>query len=231
MRRLLFPACFVALCLTAGSRASAQDTPGCDILCRVAGYLTTDHMAAAPSDAEALHPSGPAKPHRSRAAAAARKAAASTLADRSAAKGGKPTKTAPPAVMARASEAIGPTSVAAKMVAAKTAGAKTAVAKPASDRPAPAAVASSRPARVKLSRAAVAERGPAEQPTTAELTPAGARAARTVRAALPGHTVKGRRMAARLPAPPHIQTAAAYIPGSAPTMPANFQPLGSLGFH
>ncbi len=219
MRSLLLPACLVTLCLTAGSRASAEDVQACDILCRVTGYLTADHMAAGPADAETPH-AGPAKPHRSRLATAARKTTASTPADKTAATPSKPAATAASMALALPSKAIGSTSVARK----------PAVAKLASARPKAGTLASTRPARPRPSLVAAEPRRDAEKPV-AELRRPVAPAPRSARAAATRHSAKSTRMAALPLAPARTQTAAALIPGSVPTMPAGFQPLGTSSFH
>lgn len=215
MRSLFFPACLVTLCLAAGSRASAQDVQACDILCRVTGYLTADHMAAAPADAETPH-AGSAKPHRSRLATAARKTTASTSAEKTAAVPRQPAATA---AMAVPSKAIGPTSVARKPIVAELAA-----------RPTPATLATMKPARPKTSLVAAEPRPDAERPA-AELRRPVAPAPRSARAAAARHAAKATRMAALPLAPARTHTAAALIPGSAPTMPAGFQPLGTSSFH
>ena len=218
MRRLLLPVCLVAVCLAAGSHAWAEDAAGCDMLCRVTGYLTSDHMAAAPGGAETPHGVS-AKPHRSRAAA--RKTAASTPVDKAGMDAVKVVKAAPSTVVA----------VESKTTAATSAAAKAVVAKVAPTRPAPARVVSAKPARPKPPTTAAATPRRAAQRPLAELTPPVAPAPRITRAASVGHRAKVSRMAALPPAPPRTQTAAALIPGSAPTMPAGFQPLGSPSFH
>ena len=84
MRRSLFLACITGLTLSLTSVAYADDVSGCDMLCRLKGYLATDHMAPSPIEAAAPR-TGPSKhartaaaTHQLKAAAAARQTAAKT---------------------------------------------------------------------------------------------------------------------------------------------------------
>ena len=68
MRHLLFSACIASLLLSGSAPAFADDPEGCDMLCRLKGYLATDHMTPAPADAAGPRAGG-AKHTRSVAAA------------------------------------------------------------------------------------------------------------------------------------------------------------------
>ena len=76
MRRFLFSACIAGLTLSVSPHAFADESEACDMLCRLRGYLATDHMAPAPTDAAgpragAKHGRSAAAPHKSKLGIAA----------------------------------------------------------------------------------------------------------------------------------------------------------------
>ncbi len=211
MRRLIFSACIAGLLLSVSAPAFADDAEGCDMLCRLKGYLATDHMAPASADV-AIPRAGSAK--HTRNAAAAHKPKLGTAAT--------PATSAPKVAVAKPS-------------------AKTAEARPthpetlpvADTKPAPSPPATERhrsmvKAAPHPAKPVVAAR--MEAPATPEQD-----AARPVVAKTPlklAQTHLALPAAARVSSPPPVRTATAAdmttsptapIPGSAPLVAAGFR--------
>ena len=73
MRHPLLPACVAALLWAMPAPGHAQDASDCGVLCRLTGYLSSDHMTAEPGHEAAA--GTPPKPHKTRAAAVHKAAA------------------------------------------------------------------------------------------------------------------------------------------------------------
>lgn len=201
MRPFLLTAGLAALSIALAVPALAEDSD-CGLLCRITGYLGTDHMAAAGDGAAA---SG-AKPHRAHAAVHKASVAGAPAKPRPAAVAAAPPR---PAATASAKPAA-PAPVATAARAAVPVATKTAApVKPTAKR----AHAVAPPALVEAKPEIVT---PREAPRPSPVVKA-ATAARPRRIATAPVAV----------ARAGTLTAAASIPGSAPAMPASFQPFAS----
>ena len=199
MRHHLLSAVLATICIGAASPVLAEDAD-CGLLCRLSGYLSTDHMAATPNDAGAA-PSP--KGHRAHVAHKASAKAAPKIADK----------------------AKAPVTEAAKPAAAKSAAASPVVAKAS-----PVVAARATPALAKTPEAeqhlaAMHSRSAPRPSPRAEPQVVAEAAASPVPAKQPvhHHTASTRPPVEAA----HAQTASAIIPGAAPAMPMGFQPFNA----
>ncbi|MGI3901049.1 MAG: hypothetical protein ACRYGP_17230 [Janthinobacterium lividum] len=231
MRHHLLSAVLATICIGAASPVLADDAD-CGLLCRLSGYLSTDHMAAEPSDAGTAAPKG----HRAHVAHKASAKAAPKVADKGKA----------PAV--EAAKSASAKSASAKSASAKSASAKSASAKSASAKSASAKSASAKPVVAKATPVAAARatplpaKAPEAEPHLAAVHPRSAtrpapRAEPRVvaeAAASPDAVTQPAHHRTASTRPPvqaaHAQTVSATIPGAAPAMPMGFQPF-NVAFH
>ncbi len=225
MRPFLLTAGLAALSIALAAPALAEDAD-CGLLCRISGYLGSDHMADAGDGAAGS--AAAAKPHRAHAAARKAPAAGTPVKTHTATLAATPPHpsvptSAKPGTVTEASVKPRPpmtasakpspvTEPSTKPPAAVPAAPKTA----ASVRPTPKrahAVVPPPPAEVKSDDVASRE---APRPK-AIVTSASAARPHRIAAGAPGVAVSR----------PGTLTAAATIPGSAPAMPAGFQPFMS----
>ncbi len=206
MRHHLLSAVLATICIGAASPVLADDAD-CGLLCRLSGYLSTDHMAAEPSDAGTAAPKG----HRAHVAHKASAKAAPKVADKGKA----------PAVEA------------AKSALAKSASAKSASAKPLVAKATPVVAARTTPLPAKAPEAephlaAVHPESATRPSPRAEPRVVAEAAASPVAVTQPAHH---RTASTRPPVQAaHAQTVSATIPGAAPAMPMGFQPF-NVAFH
>ena len=181
MRQHLLPAVLVTICIGVASPVRAQETD-CGLLCRINGYLATDHMAAAPNDAA---PVAAPKGHRAHVAHKAAAKAAPKLAD----KGETPVTTAAEAkkpVAAKPPIAKGPPVLAARASPPPTKIA-TAAPHPAAARPRSAPLpAAPAPVVVEAQAAPLPAKQPVHHRSVATRSPVQASRAQTASVVIPG---------------------------------------------